>query len=185
MQEEIKKALEVLNKGGVILQPTDTIAGLSADALNPEAYQKIYQIKNRPTEKKILLLVNNEAMLQNYVNEIPSVAYDLMDFSEKPITIIYPNAINLPEHLIAEDGSIAIRIVKHNFTEQLIQKLRRPLLSTSANTSGKETPVKLQDVEKDILSQVDYVVNLPDNSQSKSSTIIKLELNGEFKIIRK
>jgi L-threonylcarbamoyladenylate synthase len=184
MQEEINKTSEILKNDGVIILPTDTILGLSVSALSAIAFEKLRKIKNNEAQKNYILLVNNEAMLQNYVKEIPAIAYDLIDFSEKPITIVYPNAINLPPHLIAPDGSVAIRIVKNIFLEKLIQKLRHPLISTSANTNSDKSPIKWAEVKEEILSQVDYIVNLPESSQNASSTIIKLELNGEFKIIR-
>ena len=185
MDETISKTLLVLNNGGVILYPSDTIPGIGCDATNEIAINKIFEIKNRPEQKSLILLVSSEAMLQRYVEEVPDVAWDLIDYADKPTTIIYPKGKNLPQVCFAPDGSVAIRIVKNGYLNKLIQKLGKPLVSTSANLSGEPSPLKMEEISKSLVEKVDFIVNLPFESRSKASAIIKLEVNGVFKIIRK
>ncbi len=180
------KAIEVLNSGGVILYRTDTVWGIGCKASNEKAINKVYNIKNRNIEKKLILLLGDDRKLKNYVKEIPEVAWDLIEYSNEAPTIVYPNAINLPEILIEKDNSIAIRIVKSIDLKNLINKLKSPLTSTSANISGNSIPSEIKEVSKEILRKVDYILDLPKNSKNlKPSPIIKLELNGEVRIIRK
>lgn len=181
----IRKAIEVLNNGGVILYPTDTIPGLGCDATNEEAAQKIFEIKNRPAQKSFIVLVSSDAMLQKYVSEIPEIAWDIIDYAEKPTTIIYPNARNLAPSIMAEDGSIGIRMVKFGEVHRLIHQFGKPLVSTSANLSGEPSPTDLSEINTEISSKVDLIVDLPNIGNKVASSIIKIELNGEFKIIRK
>lgn len=186
MENEINKAIEIINDGGTILYPTDTIWGLGCDATNEKAIDKIFSIKQRPESKSLIILLDDDRNLKKYVREIPEVAWDILDYADTPTTIIYPNAINLPKNLIAEDGSIAIRIVKDEFCKKLIQKLKKPIISTSANIAGKETPKDFKDISPEILKAVDHVVHLPTfKSKNKSSSILKIELDGEIHIIRK
>ena len=185
MEDIISKTLEVLKDGGVILYPSDTIPGIGCDASNEEAIKKVFEYKNRPEQKSLILLVSSEVMLQKYVREVPDVAWDLIDYSEKPTTIIYPEGKNLPKICFAADGSVAIRIVKSGYLNKLIQKLGKPLVSTSANLSGEPSPLKMEEINKTLVEKVDFIVNLPFESRSKASAIIKLEVNGVFKIIRK
>ncbi len=176
-----------MRAGGIILYPTDTVWGIGCDATNEQAVAKIYRLKQREDSKSMIILLDNEAKLLSYVREVPEQAWDLMEFAERPLTIIYPDAKNLAKNLIAEDKSIAIRITKDDFCRKLIGKFRKPLVSTSANISGNPTPTAFSDIDKEIIAGVDYVVNLRRDEQASTtpSTIIKLGMGGEFKIIRK
>ena len=186
MREEIQQALSVLREGGIILYPTDTVWGIGCDASNPEAVKKVYDLKNRADSKALITLVASEVMLERTVINMPDIAWDLIDAAEKPLTIIYQEVKGIAHNAIAEDGSCAIRLPKDNFCQQLVQRLGKPLISTSANTSGNPTPQSFQDIEPSILSGVDYVVNLRQQEKSKNtpSSIILLKNNGEIKIIR-
>ncbi len=186
VKAEVKKSLAVLKNGGVILYPTDTVWGLGCDATNPEAVRKIYEIKKRADSKTMILLVDLEARLSTYVKEIPEQAWPLIEFTDKPLTIVYDGARNLPPELIAEDGSIAIRVTNDEFCKNLIGVLRKPLVSTSANISGSPTPAIYQEVSEEIRSSVDYVVNWrkDDRQRHAPSSIIKLQKGGLIQIIR-
>ena len=185
MQNVLENAVKVLNEGGVILCPTDTIVGLSCLASNLNAIERIFDIKKRPKNKSLIILVSSDAMLNKYVEDVPEIAWDLIDCSDKPITIIYNNPKNLPSEILASDGSIGIRIVRKGFCNKVIHKLNQPIISTSANLSGAPTPTNIDQVSKDVLSQLDYVVNLPtETTNGSSSSIIKVGVNGEVKIIR-
>lgn len=187
LEEEINKALEILKSGGIILYPTDTVWGLGCDATNIEAVAKVYALKNRADSKSMIILLDTDRKIQSYVSEVPDVAYDLIEFSEKPLTIIYSGAKNLAANLINEDGSIGIRIPKHNFCEQLIQRFRKPIVSTSANISGDPSPGNFSEINQEIIDGVDYVVDLEQVGREKKqpSTIMKLEPDGQFVFIRK
>ena len=185
--ETIEKCLEVLNKGGVILYPTDTIWGLGCDATNAEAIEKIYSIKNRPAEKSMIVLVNDDNMLYKYVKKIPDLAWDILDNTEKPTTIIYDEVIGLPDVLLATDKSCGIRICKDDFCNELIKRFKKPIVSTSANLSGLPSPQNFSDIREEVKIKADYIVTLRQNEIVKSvaSTVIKLSNNGEIKIVRK
>ncbi|HAF29312.1 MAG TPA: threonylcarbamoyl-AMP synthase [Bacteroidales bacterium] len=187
MQNDITKALEVLKKGGVILYPTDTIWGLGCDATNPKAVERIYQIKQRSDQKSMLVLLDNPNKIPSYINEIPEIAWDLIELTDKPLTIIYAGAKNLASNLIAEDGSVGIRISEDPFNQKLIQKFQKPLVSTSANKSGERSPSNFSEISLKIIESVDYVVQWrqDDYSPSQPSSILKLGINGEIEIIRK
>ncbi len=187
LKQEIENALEVLKKGGLILYPTDTVWGIGCDATNPEAVERIYKLKQRTESKAMICLVNSVKMLEQYVNSIPAQAYDIIDHSIKPTTLIFDNPIKLANNLVGQDDTIAIRVVnKDKFCEPLIYKLRRPLVSTSANISGEATPNSFSQISSEILKGVDYIVNLPElNYNSKPSAIIKLSNNGQVEVIRK
>ncbi|MAP53769.1 L-threonylcarbamoyladenylate synthase [Altibacter sp.] len=185
MEQEITNCLEVLKKGGIILYPTDTVWGIGCDATQPAAVQKIFQLKKREERKSMICLVNDFRMLEQYVERIPEVAYDILKFANKPTTIIYDDPIRVAENLIAEDNSLAIRVVKDSFCNGLIRRLRRPLVSTSANMSGEPTPMHFQEMSPQILEGVDYVVNLHRDRKSVSpSSIIKLKKDGTVHVIR-
>jgi L-threonylcarbamoyladenylate synthase len=186
MEQEIKKCLEILKKGGTILYPTDTIWGIGCDATNKSAVDKIYRIKKRPENKNLIILVDDEEMLKSYIKSIPDIAWDLISNMDRPLTIIYPDAQNLPENLIGKDDSIAIRLVRNDFCRNLIHEFRKPIVSSSANISGENSPLIFKDIPKEILDSVDYVVNLYQDQIQKlrPSTIIKLFENCEFQIIR-
>jgi len=187
LKEEINKALEVLKSGGVILYPTDTIWGLGCDATNPEAVDKILKIKNRPAEKSLIVLLDTDNKIQSYINEVPELAYDLIEYAEHPLTLIFSGAKNLAKNVINEDGSVGIRIVKHEFCTPLIQRFRKPIVSTSANLSGAPSPKNFDDISAEIIDGVDYVVDFEQENRStkKPSTIMKLSPGGQFEFIRK
>ena len=186
LNKEVQAALEVLKKGGTILYPTDTVWGIGCDATIAEAVAKIYALKQRNEQKALICLVSDERMLEKHVYEVPEAAYDILEHADKPTTIIYDKPIGVAENLIAEDDSLAIRLVKDQFCEQLLRKLRRPLVSTSANISGEKTPESFAQISPEILNGVDYVVNLHrSKTTSKPSAIIKLGSGGLVKIIRK
>ncbi|WP_134090772.1 L-threonylcarbamoyladenylate synthase [Olivibacter sp. XZL3] len=187
MNNDINQALAVLKAGGIILYPTDTIWGIGCDATNPEAVEKVYQLKGRAKDKSLIVLLENENRLSSYVQEIPEVAYQLIEYTDKPLTIIYDGAKNLASNLVADDGSIGIRIVKHRFCEQLIQRFRKPIVSTSANLSGAPSPRNFQEISDAIKEGVDYVVTFgqDDLTPKQASTIMKLDPSGAFSFIRK
>jgi L-threonylcarbamoyladenylate synthase len=186
MQKELQLALKHILKGGTILYPTDTIWGIGCDATNAKAVKKIYSIKNRVESKSMIVLLADFNQLKNYVDDIPPVAADLINSIEKPLTIIYNGAKNLAPNLIATDGTVAIRIVKHAFCRALIQSMGKPLVSTSANISGAPSPLFYSDIQEYIKTKVDFAVNLEQdiNTINKASTIIKLEKSGTYTIIR-
>lgn len=186
MEEDIKKACEILNNGGTILYPTDTIWGIGCDATNVEAVKRVYDIKQRSDSKSMLVLLDSSAKLSLYTEEIPDIVYDLIELSDKPITIIYPGARNLAPNLIAQDGSIGIRITQEVFSRELCKRFRRALVSTSANISGQISPALFSEINEEIIRSVDYVVRYrqDDKKRSKPSGIIRIEKGGVFKIIR-
>ena len=187
LREEVAKALKVVQDGGIILYPTDTIWGIGCDANNTEAVQKIYRLKQRDESKSMIILLDNDNKLTSYVREVPEIAYDLIEFAENPLTLVLSGARNISPALINADGSVGIRVVKHQFCEQLIQRLRKPLVSTSANSSGKPSPKNFADIDAEILEGVDYVVDLEQHSlqEKKQSTIMKLGTGGQFSFIRR
>ncbi|WP_293306186.1 L-threonylcarbamoyladenylate synthase [Pedobacter sp. UBA5917] len=187
LRDEINKAFEVLKSGGVILYPTDTIWGLGCDATNPEAVDKVLKIKNRPAEKSLIVLLDVDSKLQGYVTEIPDVAYDLIEYAENPLTIVFPGAKNLAPNVINADGSVGIRIAKHDFCTPLIQRFRKPVVSTSANLSGQPSPKFFDDIDPAIIDAVDYVVDFEQENRTnrKPSTIMKLSPGGQFEFIRR
>ncbi len=187
MQNDLIKALEVLEKGGVILYPTDTIWGIGCDATNEKAVEKIYRIKQRSDQKSMLILLDNPNKISSYINEIPDVAWNLIELSDNPLTIIFSGAKNLAPNIIAPDGSVGVRISDEPFNQNLIQKFRKPIVSTSANISGQRSPLNFTEISQEIIESVDYVVKWrqDDFSNSQASSIIKLEPNGEIQIIRK
>lgn len=187
MKDEIVKCLEILEKGGTILYPTDTIWGIGCDALNDKAVEKVYLLKKRMESKSLIILLDDPEKLPQYVKKVPEIALDLIKNVDTPVTIIFPNSINLPENVIGEDNSIAIRIVNNIFCKSLIHAFGRPIVSTSANVSGFPAPLMFKNISKEILSQVDYVVSLfhDEFMDVKPSRIIRLNEKGEFRIIRK
>lgn len=186
MKEDIRRALDVLNKGGVILYPTDTIWGIGCDATNEKAVSRVYAIKRRTDAKALITLVDSEAKIQGYVREIPDVAWQLIDCSTRPLTIIYDGARHLAPNLLAEDGSVAIRLTREAFSRELCLRFHRPIVSTSANLSGEPSPATFDDISEDIKQAVDYVCTSrrDDRTPARPSSIIKLAANGEVKIIR-
>ena len=185
MKTEIENCIAVLKKGGLILYPTDTVWGIGCDATNPEAVDKVFKLKQRSDEKSLICLVHDFRMLNEYVENVPEVAYDILKYTKKPTTIIYDDPIRVAENIIAEDNSLAIRVTKDEFCKKLIQRFRRPLVSTSANISGEKTPQSYAEIDPLILEGVDYVVNLHHEKKSgKPSAIIKLKNDGSVKVIR-
>lgn len=182
----ISAALEVLRKGGVILYPTDTVWGIGCDATNEEAVAKVFEIKRRSGAKSLVLLASDMDMVAKYIREIPQIAIDLVEVNDAPMTIIYPGAQYLAPNVVAEDGSVGIRIPMNDFCVQLVRKLRKPLVSTSANISGEETPSCFEEISPEIVSAVDYVVpsSFGRDATGRASQIIKLGLRGEVEIIR-
>ena len=186
MQEDIKNAIKVLKNGGLILYPTDTIWGIGCDATNEAAVKKIYQLKQRSDSKSMLISLNNINFIRSYADDVPEVALDIVEISEKPVTIIYSNAKNLAKNLIAEDGSIGIRITQEEFTDKLLQKFRKPIVSTSANISGEKSAINFEDISEKIKENVDYIVKYNQTKQmlQTPSSIIKISSNNEIKVIR-
>ena len=187
LKTEIDKALTVLKNGGVILYPTDTVWGLGCDATNAEAVEKINRIKGRSSDKSFIILLDNDSKIQSYVTEVPEVAYDLIEYAEHPLTIIFSGARNLAENVINADGSVGIRIAKHDFVQQLLQRFRKPITSTSANLSGQPSPKIFDEISDEIKEAVDYVVDWEQElrTNKKASTIMKLSPSGQFSFIRK
>lgn len=202
IQTVTAEALKVLREGGIILYPTDTIWGIGCDATNPEAVKKVYEIKKRDDSKSLVLLANDMDMVARYIKVIPDIAVDLVEVNDKPMTIVYPGAIccpvpaegqkaasdryHLAYNVAAEDGSVGIRIPMMDFCKDLIFKLARPIVSTSANISGEPSPETFEDIPEEIKSAVDYIVDpsLAAGSTGLASQIIKLEVDGQVKIIR-
>ena len=181
----VHNAFEVIKNGGVILYPTDTVWGLGCDATHAEAVQKIYNIKKRSLNKSMIILVNERLMHQVFT-DIPEVAWQIIDLSEKPTTLILDNPKLVDKTLIAEDNSLGVRLIKEPFCHRLIEKMKKPLVSTSANISNEATPKSFKEIHPDIIKAVDYVVPLyQDKICDKPSTIIKLTHDSQVKIIRK
>lgn len=181
----MEKITEILKSGGTILYPTDTIWGIGCDATNVEAIRKIFEIKKREKSKSVIILVESERRLQELV-DVPEMAWEIIDLSEKPITIVYESAKNLPPEILAEDGSIGIRLVKDDFCRQLISKLNKPLVSTSANFSGEKSPMKFSDINPEIISLVDFAAeeNREKVSEYSGSSVIKIWKDGRIKVLR-
>jgi L-threonylcarbamoyladenylate synthase len=186
LNQEIANAFEIIQQGGIILYPTDTVWGIGCDATNSEAIAKIYALKQRASTQSMICLINNDKMLYNVFKEIPQVAFDILELSEKPTTIILDHPRNVSESIIAPDNTLAIRMIKEPFCFKLLERMKKPLVSTSANISGQPTPNSFKEISAEIINGVDYVVNLHhDKECGKPSTIIKLSLDNQVKIIRK
>ena len=186
IEDDIKKAVEVMRKGGIILYPTDTIWGIGCDATNAEAVAKVYAIKKRDDSKALICLVDSDARLQRYVLRVPNVAWDVMELATKPTTVVLDHAVNLAPNLIAEDGSIAMRITQETFSHELCYRFQKPVVSTSANVSGEEAPQNFKDISEEIINAVDYVCwsRRNEHKPHQASSIIKIAEDGEVKIIR-
>lgn len=185
-KEDIREAIRVMREGGIILYPTDTVWGIGCDATNEEAVRKIYNLKKRSDSKSMLVLTDHIAKVERVVEEIPEVAYELIDVADKPLTIIYSGAKNLAKNLIASDGSVGIRITKENFSKALCESFRKPIVSTSANISGEPTAHNFCEISEEIKKGVDYIVKFrqDDSSKAMPSSIIKLEAGGVVTVIR-
>ncbi|MDR0961895.1 MAG: threonylcarbamoyl-AMP synthase [Mediterranea sp.] len=186
MIEEIKKACRVLQEGGVILYPTDTVWGIGCDATNPEAVKKVYELKQRADSKAMLVLVDSPVKVDFYVRDVPEVAWDLIEMADKPLTIIFSDARNLAPELLAEDGSVGIRVTHEAFSQGLCRQFRKAIVSTSANISGQPSPANFAAISDEVKQAVDYIVNIrqEEKTSPKPSSIIRLEAGGVFKIIR-
>lgn len=181
----MQNLIDTLKSGGTILYPTDTIWGIGCDATNVEAIEKIFEIKKREPSKSLIILVESQKRLQDLV-DVPEMAWEIMDLSEKPVTIIYDNPKGLPNELLAEDGSIGIRLVNDDYLKKLIGKLNKPLVSTSANLSGQKSPMKFSDISEEILLSVDAVAeeNHDKISEYSGSSVIRMWMDGRIKILR-
>lgn len=186
MEEDLNEALKCLRKGGIILYPTDTIWGIGCDARNSDAVKRIYKLKKREDSKSMLVLTNNEAGLEKITEEIPDITWELLNAVVNPLTIIYDNAHGVAPELIAEDGSLGIRITKERFSNELCKRLRGPLVSTSANISGEKSPSSFKEITEEIKNGVDYIVKFrqEESANKQPSNIIKLGKGGVIKIIR-
>lgn len=186
LREEVKRAAAVVRRGGVILYPTDTVWGIGCDATNAEAVAKVYAIKRRADNKAMIAMVATVDDAAFYVEDFPEVAEQLIEYSEKPITIVYDKGIRLAPNLLGEDGSVGIRVTTEAFSNALCRALRKPLVSTSANISGEPSPAVYPEISKEIIDAVDYVVDYrrDDLSRSKPSTVMRLGSGGLFKTLR-
>ena len=187
MKTDINKASQVIFEGGVVLYPTDTIWGIGCDATNEEAVDKIYKIKGRDSSKSMIVLVDDIGRIPSYVREMPDVAWDLIELSTSPLTVMFPGAKNLAPNVVAEDESVGIRVVQDEFCQKLIQKVKKPIVSTSANISNKRSPNNFSDISREIIQQMDYVVSYRQNEKRryvKPSGIIKVGMGGEVEVIR-
>ncbi|HZL76186.1 MAG TPA: L-threonylcarbamoyladenylate synthase [Bacteroidales bacterium] len=185
-ENDINCSIKVLREGGIILYPTDTIWGLGCDATNPAAVEKIFEIKSRSGNGSLIILVDSDAMLERYVRDIPEIVFEITSVSDSPLTIIYPEGKNLAPGVCNEDGSIGIRICNEPFCNELITRFRKPIISTSANISGKPSPSNFSEIDDEIKKSAGYVVTYrqEDNKKYKPSSVIKIDKNGAFKIIR-
>ena len=185
--KDIKAAVEVMRRGGVILYPTDTVWGIGCDATNPEAVAKVYAIKHREDSKAMICLVDSEARLQRYVRNVPNVAWDVIEMATQPVTVILDGAANLAPNLLAEDGSVAMRVTREPFSNQLCYRFQKAVVSTSANISGMPPASNYRDIDPELLQAVDYVCTSrrQENQPHTPSKIIRLRPNGEVEVIRK
>ena len=181
----MEQLIETLKSGGTILYPTDTIWGIGCDATNIDAINKIFEIKKREKNKSMIILVESAKRLQDLV-EVPEMAWEIMDLSEKPVTLIYDNPKGLPKEILAEDGSIGIRLVDDLFLKKIIRKLNKPLVSTSANFSGEKSPMKFSDISKELVNAVDFVAeeNHDIISEFSGSSVIRIWNDGRIKVLR-
>jgi L-threonylcarbamoyladenylate synthase len=186
MQNTIHEAIQTLKSGGVLLYPSDTIWGLGCDVRNEQAIDRILALKNRPSSKGLIVLISKIEQLSEYVEQVPDLAWDLVEFAENPLTIIYPKGKNVSPALLGTDGSIAIRLVKDEFCKGLIYRYQRAIVSTSANLSGEPSPINFDSIAPSIISGVDGILKNPggDGPAKKASKIVQLGLHGDYKLIR-
>ncbi len=186
MEDDIKKACEIMENGGIILYPTDTIWGIGCDATNEDAVKRVYEIKKRIDSKALIVLVDKPAKVDFYVREVPEIAWDLIDVADKPLTIVYPNARNLAANVLANDGSVGIRITQETFSRKLCERFRKAIVSTSANISGQPAPTNFNEISNEIKQAVDYVVTYRQDDPSKPSpsSVIWIGEGGVIKILR-
>ncbi len=184
--DDIRQAVQTLRQGGLILYPTDTIWGIGCDASNTEAVKRVYALKQREDSKALICLVDSADRVQRYFRETPDVAWDLIEFAERPLTLILDGAVGVADNLIAEDGSLGIRVTKETISHELCYRFQKAVVSTSANISGESSPANFSEIDPRIIEGVDYVMRSRQNdtSKGKPSQIIKLRKNGEITIIR-
>lgn len=184
--EDIRQAVQTLRQGGLILYPTDTIWGIGCDASNAEAVRRVYELKQRQDSKALICLVDNPDRVQRYFRQVPDVAWDLIDFAERPLTLILDGAVGLPDSLVAEDGSLGIRVTKENISHELCYRFQKAVVSTSANISGEPSPANFSEIDPRIVAGVDYVMKSRQNdtSKAKPSQIIKLKADGQVTVLR-
>lgn len=185
-EDDIKNAVDTMNKGGVILYPTDTVWGLGCDATNAEAVARIFEIKKRNDSKALICLTDKSTRLQRYIRNAPEVAWDVLELSTMPTTVIFENVIGLAPNLMADDGSVGFRITNEPFSQQLCYRMQKPIVSTSANFSGEKTPQNYKDIPEELISLVDYVCfsRRQEKKPHIPSKVIKIGQDGEVKIIR-
>lgn len=186
-EEDIKRAVETMRKGGVILYPTDTVWGIGCDATNEAAVAKVYEIKKRTDSKALICLVDSDVRLQRYVRNAPEVAWNILELATKPTTVIFDDVANLAPNLTAEDGSVAIRITREPFSKELCYRFQKPIVSTSANISGEPAAQNYRDISEELINAVDYVCfsRRQEKKPHTPSSIIRIRNNGEMEIIRK
>lgn len=186
-EDDIRQAVETMRKGGVILYPTDTVWGIGCDATNEEAVAKVYEIKRRTDSKALICLVDSDVRLQRYVRKAPEVAWDILELATKPTTVIFDDVANLAPNLMAEDGSVAIRITKEPFSKELCYRFQKPVVSTSANFSGEPAAQNYRDISEELINAVDYVCfsRRQEKNPHTPSSIVRVRNNGEVEIIRK
>ena len=186
MEDDIKKACEIMEKGGIILYPTDTIWGIGCDATNEDAVKRVYEIKKRIDSKALIVLVDKPVKVEFYVREVPEIAWNLIDVADKQLTIVYPNARNLATNVLADDGSVGIRITQETFSRKLCERFRKAIVSTSANISGQPAPTNFNEISDEIKQAVDYVVTYrqDDPYQPSPSSVIWIGEGGVIKILR-
>lgn len=186
IDEEIKKACKVLSDGGIILYPTDTIWGIGCDATNDEAVKRVFEIKRRADSKALIVLVDNPVKVDFYAEDVPEITKELVEVSEKPLTIVYPRGRNLSKFLLSDDGSVGIRVTNEEFSKKLCFRFRKAIVSTSANVSGEPSPAVFSEIDEGIINGVDYVVDFRREECGKpaASSVIKVEDGGIIKILR-
>lgn len=186
LKYEVDAAVKALKNGDVILYPTDTVWGLGCDATRDASVERIFDLKQREDSKSVIILVSDADMLCKYVRQIPPMALELLEVNDKPMTIIYPEGVGLSPKVIAEDGSVAIRIPQNEFCTEMIRAFGKPIVSTSANISGEDTPTCFAEIAAGIIDSVDHIVepSLEETSSGQSSQIIKIGMAGEVKVIR-
>lgn len=184
--EDIRQAVQTLRQGGLILYPTDTIWGIGCDASNADAVRRVYELKQRQDSKALICLVDNPNRVQRYFRQVPDVAWDLIDFAERPLTLILDGAVGVPDSLVAEDGSLGIRVTKENISHELCFRFQKAVVSTSANISGEPSPANFSEIDPRIVAGVDYVMKSRQNdtSKAKPSQIIKLKADGQVTVLR-
>ena len=183
---DIKNAVECLRRGGVILYPTDTIWGIGCDATNPDAVRRVYEIKKREDSKALICLVDSADRMQRYFRRVPDVAWDLIECADKPLTLVLDGASGVAPNLLADDGSLGVRVTKEEFSRQMCYRFQKAIVSTSANVSGEPSPACFAEISEEIKSQVDYIVQFRrgERTKAKPSSIIRLHEDGQVKIIR-